>query len=61
MSTQDFLTTSEVEAYIAGYLQAAVPDIVGEVIEQQLDKKIDQAFTERLYEIEEEDISSLFL
>ena len=61
MSTQDFLTTSEVEAYIAGYLQAAVPDIVGEVIEQQLDQKIDQAFTERLYDIEEEDISSLFL
>lgn len=60
LSTQDFLTKSEVEAYIAGYLQAEVPDIVGETISQQFDQKIDTALNERLYDIEQDDIANLF-
>lgn len=60
LSTQDFLTKSEVEAYIAGYLQAEVPDIVGETIGQQFDQKIDTALNERLYDIEHDDIANLF-
>lgn len=60
MSTQDFITTSEVEAYVAGYLQAAVPDIVGEVINEQVDQKINTALNEKLNDIEDNDISNLF-
>lgn len=56
MSTQDFLTTADVETYIAGYLKSAVDDIVEEVVEQ----KIDNAFTERLYNIEQDKIANLF-
>ena len=61
MSTQDFLTKEEVEAYVAGYLQAAVPDIVGEAINEQFDQKIDTALSERLNDIEQNDISNLFV
>ena len=57
MSTQDFLTTADVETYIAGYLKSAVDDIVEEVVEQ----KIDNAFTERLYNIEQDKIENLFV
>lgn len=60
MSTQDFLTKDEVEAYVAGYLQAEIPDIVSETIDKQFDQKIDTALNERLYDIEQEDISNLF-
>lgn len=60
MSTQDFLTTSDVETYIAGYLKSAVDDVVGEVIEQQFEQKIDNALTERLYNIEQDKIANLF-
>lgn len=56
MSTQDFLTTADVETYIAGYLKSAVDDVVEEVVEQ----KIDNAFTERLYNIEQDKIANLF-
>lgn len=57
MSTQDFLTTADVETYIAGYLKSAVDDVVEEVVEQ----KIDNAFTERLYNIEQDKIENLFV
>jgi hypothetical protein len=56
MSTQDFLTTADVETYIAGYLKSSVDDIVEEVVEQ----KLDNAFTERLYNIEQDKIANLF-
>ena len=56
MSTQDFLTTADVETYIAGYLKSAVDDVVEEVVEQ----KIDDALTERLYNIEQDKITNLF-
>lgn len=61
MSTQDFLTTADVETYIAGYLKSAVNDVVGEVIEQQFEQKIDDALTERLYNIEQDNITNLFV
>lgn len=61
LSTQDFLTKEEVEAYVAGYLQAEVPDIVGEALGQQFDQKIDTALNERLYDIEEDAIENLFI
>lgn len=60
MTTQDFLTTDSVETYIAGYLQAIVPDIVEEILDQQFNEKLDTALSERLYEIEEDKISNLF-
>lgn len=60
MSAQDFLTKDEVEAYVAGYLKAEINDIVEETIAQQFDQKIDEAFAERLYDIEHNDIANLF-
>lgn len=61
MSTQDFITTDEVEAYVAGYLQAAVPDLVGEAMDQQFEEKLDVALNERFFEVEQSDITDLFV
>lgn len=61
ISAQDFLTKADVETYVAGYLKSSIDDIVGEVMEQQLDQKIDNALNERLYNIEQDDITNLFI